>query len=535
MSTVKWVCDSKYIVLPVSHQAVDKCLKFTHNGKLVYDLAIGLDNYHPDFYAYVNMERFRGLELEASCVPDIRFEIRKADTCGDSSIYTEKYRPGFHFSSKRGWLNDPNGLVYYKGIYHMFYQHNPVGCKWGNMHWGHAQSRDLVHWKELDIKLYPDALGTMFSGSAIMDFQNITGFKKGEEDPILLYYTSAGDSSETSKGKPYTQCLAYSCDGGKTFAKYAKNPIIPELAKGNRDPKVIRHESGRYIMALYLDKNRFALLSSDNLLDFRVIQEIDIENESECPDFFPLPLDGDPEKTKWVLIGASEKYLVGSFDGQVFTKETGVQSLHYGKNSYAGQSWSDTDPRDGRRLRITWNNGSIPSMPFNMAMTFPTELKLKTTPYGMRLFCWPVREIEKLYEGTQSYTGSPINPAHKASFPLEGRAYDIKAQLHHEEDGVLTLSLLGLTLSLDSGANRLRCLDSDAPLMSENGHINLRLLVDSTSVEIYVNEGQVFLSNGFVADYNINRLEVEALSGSAVLESLVITRLKNIWTEEKKA
>jgi sucrose-6-phosphate hydrolase SacC (GH32 family) len=279
---MKLLCDSKYIILPVSHQAKKKSLKFFENNILIYDLQIELDFIAPDEEFYLDIERFGGKEIELVSEPDINLEIKKSNrkySCEEN--YKGKYRPEFHFSSQRGWINDPNGLFYYKDMYHMFFQHNPVGCKWGNMHWGHAVSRDLVHWEEKEIALYPDEMGTMFSGSAIVDTKNVTGLKKNENDVILLFYTAAGGTdSELSKSQPFTQCLAYSTDGGNTFEKYPENPIVPFIEPGNRDPKVIYHaESDVYTMVLYLADYRYLLLTSKNLLDWKRIQEISLQDD----------------------------------------------------------------------------------------------------------------------------------------------------------------------------------------------------------------------------------------------------------------
>lgn len=243
---------------------------------------------------YLNVERFAGKEIGLVAEPDIALEIKKSDSKYPlEESYIGKYRSGFHFSSQRGWLNDTSGLVYYKGVYHMFYQHNPVGCKWGNMHWGHAVSRDLVHWEEREIALYPDEMGTMFSRSAIVDTKNVTGLKQNENDVILLYYTAAGNTdSELSRSQPFTQCLAYSVDGGNTFEKYYKNPVVPLIEHENRDPKVVYDPvNDIYVMVLYLAENRYMLLSSSNLLEWKQMHEIILQEDAECPDFYPLPVD----------------------------------------------------------------------------------------------------------------------------------------------------------------------------------------------------------------------------------------------------
>lgn len=186
----------------------------------------------------------------------------------------------------------------------MFYQHNPVGNGWGNMHWGHAESDDLVHWEEKEIALFPDEMGTMWSGSAVIDTNNVTGFKENEHAPLILFYTAVGtDTSKTAADKPFVQCLAYSVDGGETFKKYQKNPIIPQAIIGNRDPKVVYcEEMGCYLMALYMSGNEFRLYKSDNLIDWKSFQNLSIPGDDECPELYPIIADSG--KKYWILTGA---------------------------------------------------------------------------------------------------------------------------------------------------------------------------------------------------------------------------------------
>lgn len=531
VAAMKFMCDSKYIILPVSHTAQKKRLKFFHSGQLLFDLEIELDFVNPDFDAYIHVERFAGMELDMVCVPEINMAVGKSNVkYAGEEIYGEKHRPRFHFAAKRGWLNDPNGLVYYHGQYHMFYQHNPVGCKWGNMHWGHAVSSDLVHWSELECALHPDPMGTMFSGSAIIDKKNVTGLKATDEDVIVLYYTAAGSTSEISKDRTFTQCMAYSVDGGKTFKKYDKNPILPNIAEGNRDPKVIFHElSNQYIMALYLNGNQFALLSSKNLIDWKKIQELTLSEDAECPDFYPLALDGDSNNIKWVFTGASDRYVIGRFDGNRFTPETEVKKLHYGKNSYASQTWSGIQPYDGRCIRTTWNTYSIPFMPFNQCMTFPCEMTLHTTADGISLCAYPIQEIEHLYIKTYDFTKIHISENETYKIDLYGKSYDIQLKISPAGKANVRLSLFGIQINIDAPQNQIRCLDSAAPLFAHNGMIDLRMLVDTTSIEVYINKGQALIFNGCIADYNISKFEIEAMGCAMIVEDLKMAELKSVW------
>lgn len=518
------ICDSKYLAFPVSEKANKRKMLFKSDGQLIFDLDIKIDYENPDFVSYVNIERFKGKTLEISCEPEMELKIIKSDTQEDNEgIYKEKYRPQFHFSAKRGWLNDPNGLFYYKGQYHLFFQHNPASAQWGNMHWGHSVSNDLLHWQETDCALYPDEMGTMFSGSAFVDYRNDSGLKRGEDAPILLFYTAAGSKAKTSEGKKFTQCMAYSTDGGKTFTKYEGNPIIDHIAEENRDPKVqYDSASGKYVLALYLKDNSFALFTSDNLIDWQQSQVIELDNDRECPDFYLMPVNGDPDNIKWVLSAAADRYMVGSFKDGIFSPETQVQQLHYGKNSYATQTWSDTV--DGRRLRISWNRFDIPEAVFNQSMTFPCEMTLKEQGGKLLLCANPVSEIKKLYKDTKEFTDLKISNSSPFSYELDDECYDISIELDRAEKP-LDIELFGTKIHLDTDS--LNILDCKAPLTDESG-IKLRLLIDRTGIEIFAGDGSAFMSVGTLMDYSKNKLELISTQ-SARINKLSISPLKSIW------
>lgn len=533
---MKLLCDSKYIILPVSHQAAKKSLKFYENDTLVYDLQVELDFINPEVEFYLDVERFKGKEIELVADPYLELAIKKSNVrYPPEEKYMGKYRPGFHFSAQRGWINDPNGLFYYRGLYHMFYQHNPVGCKWGNMHWGHTTSRDLVHWEEKDIALYPDEMGTMFSGSAIVDRKNVTGLQENENDVILLFYTAAGGTdAELSKSQAFTQCVAYSVDGGNTFKKYSKNPILPCIEPGNRDPKVIYHSgTDSYAMVLYLADSRFALLTSKNLLDWEQVQEITIREDSECPDFYPLCVDDGGSDIKWVFSGASDRYLLGSFDGDRFCPETEAKKLQYGKNnSYAAQTWSDIAGEDGRRIRIAWNRFEINSTPHNMSMNFPCEMKLKTFSDGIFLCAYPVREIESIYGTSEHAQNVRLSPGEEYARTLEKKLYDMVFQISCANKGSFVMSVFGLELRGDLEKNELSCPDQSVPLESIHNRIDLRLLIDVNTVEIFVNLGKAFMSVGHIQDHNLNRFVFKSVDTDLELKEARITELKNIWSEK---
>lgn len=532
----EFLCDSNYLVFPVSRLMRRKKLIFRHEEKMVFDLDIELDYLHPEYLYHVDMRRFSGLRLTVDCLPEMKVEIRKSNDACEAETYDGVYRPAYHFTAKRGWLNDPNGLFFYRGRYHLFFQFNPAAPVWGNMHWGHAVSTDLLHWEERACALFPDELGAMFSGSAIVDRRNVSGLKKGEDDPILLFYTAAGGLSALSSGKHFTQCVAFSTDGGETFEKYAGNPIIPHIVEENRDPKVIYDEvSGRYVLALFLSGHTYALFTSGDLLHWEKAQEIVIDGDSECPDFYPLALDGDPRNRKWVLIGAAGRYLVGSFDGARFTPETDTLCFHYGKNGYAAQTWSDIDASDGRRIRIAWNTFTIPTMPFANSMTFPSEMTLESTTDGPRLCARPVREIERLYSGGLFQKELAVAPSSPFRAALPGAeegccAYDISAELSFGSADAFTLGVLGNEVRFDRKEGKLTCGDREAPLTAQNGAVRLRLLTDTCGVEIYLGAGDIYLSVGAVADRNLPDLTLAA-EGGEIRGSLTARPLSWVWPE----
>jgi fructan beta-fructosidase len=491
---------------------------------LIFDFKIELDYKNPQYYVYVNVERFKDMNIDFTCEPYTGISIDKADVKPKESK-DDPFRPIFHYTAGRGWLNDPNGLVFYNGLYHMFYQYNPFGCKWANIHWGHAVSKDLVHWDELDCALYPDEFGYNYSGSAIVDKSNATGLKKNENDVILIYYTAAGGDSELSEGRHYTQCIAYSDDGGRRFKKYDRNPVVPYIAGKNRDPKVVFDAVySKYILCLYLEGEKYALFSSDDLISWNKFQEIILDGDDECPDFYPLK--DEAGKSKWVFCGASDRYKIGEFDGCSFMSQTETMRLSYGSHSYAAQSWSDIDPKDGRRIRIAWNKFSMPqNMLFNCSMTFPCEMSLKTFGGNSFLCAYPVGEIKKLYEGTKAERHIHINKEKAYSMKLDGMAYDLTMSFEDAENAEFTISFLGVDIICSTIAHELKCLGDTAPLECFNCRVNLRILVDTTGVEIYINYGKCTLIHGLLIDPNLNTFTIEADSGEFLLDKLELSKI----------
>ena len=488
--------EQPFLAFPVSYTAASKHLVFREGGKPIYELDIPLDALHPAYEVYIPMEHFAGRELTLETEPAMPVPVRSA--AADEAARHHPLRPFFHFTAKQGWINDPNGLCTAGGVYHLFYQYNPASHVWGNMHWGHATSPDLLHWTEREPALYPDELGTMFSGSAVVDTDNRSGLGDGMTPPLLLFYTAFGKEASV-------QCLAFSIDDGATFQKYDRNPLIPSVMPGNRDPKVIYHQpSGRYVMALYLDGHKYSLFGSNNLLDWQLQQVITLEEDWECPDFYPLPLDGAADKTKWVLCGAFDRYLVGEFDGWAFRALQPIRRLHWGNASYAAQSWFNLRPGDDRRVRIAWNNHPLPPAPFQGCMTFPCEMTLRTLDGAMCLCANPIDEIASLYDTVHEQT----TPSLPFAAPLAEGGYDIRMTLNGGAEAEAELTVCGLHLCLDWKTGLLTCGENQAPLCAEKGRVSLRLLLDMPGAEIFLGQGQALLTWGQPLDYNLARLTV---------------------------
>lgn len=320
------MADKRLINLPIKNGATVRNARVMVEGKVVREFTIECADDQPDWWAPLNVSAWHGktLAIEVDKLPAGSKFLASLETGedrkGTENLYAEPLRPQFHFSPSRGWNNDPNGMCFYNGEYHLFFQLNPYGVNWGNMHWGHAVSKDLLHWKEVDIALYPDELGPMFSGSAVVDWKNSSGFGIDGKPPMVAIYTASGN--------PPTQCIAYSTDG-RQFTKFAGNPVVKHIGGGNRDPKVIWHEpTKRWVMALFVDfpipgkkeRQTIHFLTSPNLKDWTISGQID--DFYECPDLFALPMDGDAKNVKWVLTAASSDYMVGQFDGKTFVPET---------------------------------------------------------------------------------------------------------------------------------------------------------------------------------------------------------------------
>ncbi|HEV2695118.1 MAG TPA: glycoside hydrolase family 32 protein [Verrucomicrobiae bacterium] len=524
--------EKPYLNFPVKNGASKLQITVTVDGKAAPAFDIELADGKPDWWAFLDATPFHGkkVTLTVDRLPENSTGLSSVDQSdgvkGGDNLYHEAMRPQFHFTSRQGWLNDPNGLVFYQGEYHLFYQHNPYGWNWGNMHWGHAVSKDLVHWQELPIALYPDELGTMFSGSAVVDWKNTAGFQSGNEPALVAMATAAGH--------PFTQEIAYSNDRGRTWSKYGKNPVLGHIAAENRDPKVVWFAPGKkWVMALYLDHNDYALFSSPDLKSWQKLSDVNLPGDSECPNFFQLPADGNAQNTRWVFFGASGIYLIGTFDGQKFTPETQPQRLQNGNCWYASQVFSDIPASDGRTVLIPW--GRLPDgeifrgMPFNQMMGLPVELTLHSTGAGAWLLVNPARELKSLRQTARVIEPQTLAPGTNPLAAVHGDLFEIEAEIAVGDAKEISLGLRGMSAVYNVAAQRLSCLGNQAALPAVDGKISLHVFVDRAAVDIFGGGGCLYMPMASAMAPENQTLGLACQGGSARILSLKVYPLKSSW------
>ena len=511
--------------MPLTHVVI----RDSGSGKILryFDVAIGGESH--DFIAYFDMTDHIGKNVAIEMDSESEF-VQSDEPMALEGVYGEPHRPQYHFSSKRGWLNDPNGLFFYQGKYHMFYQHNPFGTRWGNMHWGHATSPDLLHWKEDGDVLCPDEMGTMYSGSAVVDWNNSSGLQDGQHPPIILFYTAAG--SLAPEPCEFTQCIAYSTDGGITFRKYEKNPVLGFTSKNARDPKVVRdRQNSRWIMSLYSGSgNSFRLFHSRNLLAWETLGEaVSIPGGAECPDLFPLAINGNPQEEKWICIEANGKYIVGSIDEKGFTPENGPFSFftRWGAGCcYAGQTWSDAP--DNRRIFIGWQQGSCGESVFDESMTVPMELSLKRFADGIRLCAGPVKELDSLRGKSWSFENINFDnrtPEELLKIPA-GNMWDIELEMDSGSD--LCFNICGWNIALNAKDREIRMDAAKLTFPACIPKMQARILVDKASIEIFGADGRICLPKRAVT---IPSCPLVYANGSGSLKNLKIYEMKSVWTD----
>lgn len=515
----------KYLNLPVSQEVNRGKMSFEIEGKPDLNFVIRLSS-HPDYWVFYDVSPYKGeiLKISYSGNPEGLTKIYQDDVItGQDSLYKEVNRPQIHFTTRRGWINDPNGMVYFEGEYHLFYQHNPFEREWENMSWGHAVSNDLIHWKELSDVMFPDKLGSIFSGTAAIDYNNTSGFGKDGIPPMVAIYTV--DSPDNER-----QCIAYSLDKGRAFTKYEGNPVIDSKAKWNtkdlRDPKVFWYQPTKNWVMVLFERDGNSIYTSSNLKDWKY--ESHITGFWECPQFFELAVDGNKKNLKWVMYGASGTYMIGTFDGKVFTPETGKYNFGNG-DLYAAQTFDNITESDGRRIQIGWGRIQQPGMPFNGMMLLPTKLTLKTTKDGVRMFNVPVKEVDMLQEKEYSWEGLDANKASELLQQFNDAAsIRIKTtiKLSHATDAGFNLNGQSI-FKYDMNFNQINGLFY-SPEDRTSMEISADIIIDKTSVEVFVDGGafsyaierKVLLENKDGFKFFGNNIDVK---------SLKVYPMKSIW------
>lgn len=510
---------NNYLIFPVDMLSTNKRLTFNQNNKTVYSLNIKIDYFNPKFYAYIDVSRYIGQTVDISINPQIKIDFRVADEIDIDNLYSEPLRPQIHFTTKNGWMNDPNGLIFLDGIYHMFYQYNPTESNWDNMHWGHATSTDLVHWKEEKTALFPDERGMMFSGSAILDKNNLLGKNTDSQKAALLYYTTT---------TPFSQCLSYSTDGFETIEKYGNNPIIPHIEDANRDPKVVFcDELNCYIMALYLKNDIYCIFKSYDLVSWNELQHLTLPGDNECPDIFPLTAsNGD---RKWVFSGAHGRYLVGKFENGKFEPEQETISHHYGHSAYAAQTFSNLP--NGRIVQIVWDKWDLPSDGFNGQMGVPAELSLSLLENTYYLEARPVKEIESLYNRTEHYENIRVSHENDFCVHLEDTPYLFQIDGLMNDSGVTELQIFGRTIRFDFKKNEITVGNNCAPISVTTAKSDITIIVDRCSIEIFADGGKIYMScldRDTLCDRNIPYFVIKS-EHETVIEEMEIHSLNSIW------
>lgn len=516
---MKITIKNNYLIFPVNTLSANKILTFKLADKTVYRLDIKIDYFNPNFYAYIDVSRFIGQTIEISVNPQIKLDFRVADEIDIENLYKEPLRPQIHFTAKNGWINDPNGLIYLDGTYHMFYQYNPAESNWGNMHWGHATSKDLVHWAEGKTALFPDERGMMFSGSAVLDEKNLLDKNKGNKKAVLLYYTTTN---------PFSQCLSYSTDDFKRIEKYSDNPIIENIEGENRDPKVIFcDELDCYLMVLYLKDDIFCILSSDDLVNWNELQRLRLQGDNECPDIFPLT--DSKGNRKWIFIGAHGRYLVGKFEHGKFKPEQQAISHQYGNSAYAAQNFSNLP--NGRIVRVAWDRWGLPSCGFSGQMGIPVEMSLNSFENTFYIEAKPVKEIEWLYNETNYFENIKITPENDFCTRLEDTPYLFKLSGLSNDCGVTEVRIFGRTIRFDFKKNEMSVGNNFAPIFVTSVKCDITIVVDRCSFEIFADNGKIFMScldNNTLCDRNIPYFVVKS-ENETVIDYIEMHSLSSIW------
>ena len=557
--------NQRYLLLPVEEVMPDVRVSMIVNNKEVNVADVRLAVNRVDYFVPLDLSDYAGknilLKFKLGSNDPIRGklsavcckEMKLSDTFDTGN--REKFRPSYHFSPLYGWMNDPNGMVYKDGEYHLFYQHNPYGSKWGNMHWGHAISKDLINWEHRPDAITPDALGTIFSGSAVVDTANTAGFGAGA---IVAIYTQNSDRQ--------VQSIAYSTDNGRSFTKYENNPVLTSDARDFRDPKVFWHkETQRWIMLLAVGQE-MQIFSSSNLKDWAFESSFGEGQGAHggvwvCPDLFELPVDGTNEK-KWVLLcnlnpggpfgGSATQYFVGTFNGKEFVNESPSKTkwMDWGKDHYATVTWSDAP--DNRRIAIAWMSNwqyanDVPTSQYRSPNSVPRDLSLFTVDGETYLQSAPSPELLKLRDISKKRSFK-VNGTRTIKDMIAGNegAYEIELTIENQHADVIGFRLYNdkgeevdmqydmkeKKFSMDRRKSGEVGFNENFPMLTwttiESGkdELKLRLFVDKSSVEAFGDGGRFVMTNQVFPSEPYTHIDFYSKGGAYKVDSFVIYKLK---------
>ena len=565
--------ESKYLLLPVQESNDDAQVNVLVDGNLDRTVNVRLAKSKVDYYVPFDLTPYRGRNVVMNIVTSQgRSSVREAkdDACWKNMTLSdtfdttnrEKYRPVYHHTPLYGWMNDPNGMFYKDGVWHLYYQYNPYGSKWQNMSWGHSTSKDLIHWNHEPIAIEPTGLGTVFSGSCALDTTDSAGFGS---DAVIGMYTSAGVSQ--------TQSLVWSKDNGRTFEFYPSNPVIT-LESEARDPNMFWDaKAGQWVLVLaHALDHEMLIFTSPDMKDWTLQSSFGKVGAQdgvwECPDLFKLKVDGT-DKEKWVLIcnlnpggifgGSATQYFIGDFDGKTFKADTDATGniptkwMDFGKDHYATVSWSDAP--DNRRTAIGWMSnwqyaGEVPTLQFRSANTLPRDLSLFTASDGeLYLASTPSPEMKAL-RGTPTVSVRNTDIRKKAvSCPLpaaNGGVCEILVDVNARKSSKINLTLANNagekvvmlydvaahTLSFDRRESGIVDFSQDfpavtvAPTFEENGKISLRIFIDKSSIEVFGNDGRFAMTNLVFPENPYTSLSISSTVGNARIDNLKIYPIK---------
>ncbi len=553
-----------YLLLPIQDDAPEgKICVVKDNEQKGTLMNVRLARERVDSYVPFALSAYKGqhISIEIQGVPETALCWKELKLSGSFDMANkESFRPVYHHTPAYGWMNDPNGMFYKDGVYHLYFQYNPYGSVWGNMHWGHSTSTDLMHWKFEGCAIVPDAWGAIFSGSCVVDHENTAGFGK---EAVVAFYTSA---KSTPWGDIQMQSMAYSLDNGKTFTKYEGNPILTSSEKDFRDPKVFWYAPGKHWVLILAVGQHMEIYSSVNLKEWKKESEFGAMQGAhggvwECPDLVEIPVEGTREK-KWVLIcnlnpggpfgGSAAQYFVGSFDGKKFVNESPTQTkwMDWGKDNYATVTWNNAP--DGRCIALGWMSNwqyanNVPTRQYRSANTLARDLTLYREGQELYLKSTPSSEVKKARGKKVSIPSFKVSEKHEMVNLFEEKqgAYEVEIVIQNTGASKIAFCLLndkGEKVSMYYDLNRKQFVmdrsesgkvdfSKDFPAVTVapvnvDKELTLRLFVDRSSIEAFGEEGKFVMTNLVFPSQPYVKMCFEADKNGYAVKSLNVYKLQ---------